>query len=175
MNTLKKLTFSALSLGLLVCATSSPVYAQSQNANLNVSMNVDFQCAIRTVSDVAFANYAGSTLSQTAVVQWQCTKKLNTSQTITVKFNCGANGNGAGLNCVSKMKNKNPDFADSYLDYKIYSNNGYTTEWPASGLALNYNGNGNATNTSVYVRIPAGQYNAKFGEYEDTLTTSIIF
>ena len=175
MNTFKKLTFSALSLGLLFCATSSPVYAQSQNSNLDVSMSVDFQCAIRTVGDVVFANYTGGALSQAAVVQWQCTKKLNESQTITIKFNCGANGNDAGLNCVSKMKNKNPDFADSYLDYKIYSNSGYTTEWPAAGRALSYNGNGTATNTSVYVRIPAGQYNAKFGEYEDTLTTSIIF
>ena len=172
MNTIKK-TSLIIALGLLA-GLSSPVSAQSNQKSLDVRMGVDLQCSVRSVTDVNFANYTGAASALPAQVLWQCTKTGQT-QTVTVKIDCGLNGAVSGTSCANKMKNQDPGFPSSYLNYRLCIDTNCATPYPAAGRIVNYNSTGNAVSANFFVQVLANQYGATYGDYSDTITTSVIF
>ena len=176
MKTLKPIALS-LSLALLLGSVSAPALAaQSPNKDLNVKMGVYLQCRILLLPDVSFPAYTPTTtLSLQGGLTYRCTKN-NKDTIVTLTLNCGQHGVAAGGVCVYKMKNKNPNFGEAYLDYKIYTNSAYATEWPRTGVAATYPAGADGIyNRGIFVRIPSGQNAAAYGEYEDIISATLTF
>lgn len=174
-NLLKKISPIALVLGLILGSTTAQ--AQSNQSTLNVSMDVDLQCSIKSVSDVNLGAYTGAAaIVGTGTVTWQCTKTATATST-TIKMDCGLNGSVSNGVCASRLKNQSANFASSFLNYKLCTTNGATcpTEIPYEGRNYSYTGQGTVMSNNFYVNLPAGQYTAQYGDYLDTITTSIVF
>lgn len=169
MNTIKTFFYGITCLAL---SSYSLMSQADTTANLNASLDVSDSCRIISIADVSFGTYTGTTINKTLPVTFQCTKKASS---VVVKLDCGKNGyNNSGV-CVRSMKNTNQDLtANNLLNYKVFSNSGYTTELTNSFVATSSRTGTNQTVT-FYPSLISSQYTAVYGNYSDDVTITAVF
>ena len=134
----------------------------SATATLTVHAHVVRNCTI-TATPVDFGNY--DPLDATGGMAITCTKGINP----TVELDDGANAQGA----VRRMSS-----GTSFLTYELYLDVGRTIVWgagaDAAALTLNPGTIGGSFNAVAFARVPGGQ-NVAPGDYDDTVTATVIF
>ena len=165
-NPLKTALLSSF-LGVVVLGlTSTSAVAQTNPATttFGVSATVLKDCIVSATA-LAFGNYTGAVNTNTSTVTVTCT---NTTA-YQVALDAGANGGGTVT--TRQMKN-----GTVKLNYGLYSDAAWTTNWGNSS-ATNWvtgTGNGAGQALTVYGQIPAAQYVTP-GSYADTITVSVTY
>ncbi|MGA8743894.1 MAG: spore coat U domain-containing protein [Terracidiphilus sp.] len=156
-----KSTFSAALLGIMtLCLAPSSSQAATATAPINVSATVVATCTIGATA-MGFGNYTGVVATATSTVTVQCT---NTTP-YTVSLNAGTSSGS------SVTARKMTGAAGVYLNYGLYSDSGYATNFVTTASIT---GNGSGQPITVYGSVPAGQYVAP-GSYTDTVTATVTY
>ena len=121
-------------------------------------------CTI-SANPLSFGNYSGAVLDATTTLSVTCTD--------TTPYNVGLNaGTATGATVTNRMMT-GPEGA--LLDYALYSNSSYTTNWGNStGSWVSGTGTGGAQTLTVYGQIPANQKTIS-GTYTDTITATVNY
>jgi len=157
-------------IALTVLMFSVPMFAASQNANLDVTASVSAVCTI-TTSPVAFGAYdpvsANATTDLTAqgAVNVACTK--GTAATIDL-------GNGSSYLAPSRRMASGSDF----LAYGLYQDAALSQPWGSGvpgGATANYNAaSKSVTAVTVYGMVPQAQ-DVTVGGYADVVVATINY
>ncbi len=110
---------------------------------------------------VAFGNYTGAVDNVTSTITVDCANGR--------AYDVALSGGDSGSVTARYMVN-----GAAHLNYGLYSNSTYTTNW-GNTAATNWvtgTGNGRAQPLTVYAQIPAGQ-NVAPGTYTDTITVTV--
>lgn len=137
----------------------------SATTSFAVTTTVQANCAVSATA-LAFGAYAGTTLTASSTITATCTN--------TTTYNVGLNaGTGSGAT-VATRKMTGP--SASILNYKLYSDAGYATNWgnTVGTDTVAKTGSGAAQTLTVYGQIPAGQYVTP-GSYADTITVTLTY
>jgi spore coat protein U-like protein len=113
-----------------------------------------------------FGNYTGAVLNATTTIQVACTG----GDAYSIGLNAGA---GAGATTTTRDMT-GPGGAE--LNYKLFSNSGYSVNWGNTVGTNTVSGTGNngVQNFTVYGQIPAGQTVAT-GSYTDTIVATLTY
>ena len=167
----QKLTFSALAVGTLGCASA---FATTATSNMSVSATVSNNCTISAGSlsfgayDPISANHS-SPLNGTATVAVTCTS--GGSATITLGQGANAGGGSTDAAPLRQMS----DGASHVLAYSLFQDSGHSTVWGnTGGTGASYSGTGSSSNVTVYGQISAAQ-NVPAASYSDTVVATITF
>ena len=165
-NPLKIALLSALLGFVVVGLTPASAVAQANPATttFNVTATVLKDCIVSATA-LAFGNYTGAVNTNTSTVTVTCTN----STTYSV-------GLGVGLATGATVTTRQMQNGAVLLNYGLYSNGTWTTNW-GNTLATNWvlgTGNGAAQNITVYGQIPAGQYVTP-GSYADTISVTVTY
>ena len=126
---------------------------------LTATATVSSTCTV-SGNTMAFGAYTGAQTDQTGVVTANCTKGTSFSVAMTTPQTAGFYEMASGLNI---------------LNYKLYSDNGRTTEIVANTVILtDASASGNNQTTTIYGRIPAAQV-ASVGAYSGTTTFTLTY
>ncbi len=126
---------------------------------LTATAQVNATCTV-SGNTMAFGSYTGAQTDQTGVVTANCTKGTSFSVAMTTPQTAGFYEMASGLNI---------------LNYKLYSDNGRTTEIVANTVILtDASASGNNQTTTIYGRIPAAQV-ASVGAYTGTTTFTLTY
>lgn len=157
-------------IALTVLAFSSPVFAASATANLNVSASVAAVCTI-TTSPVAFGAYdpvvanAATDLTASGAVNVACTK--GAASTIDL-------GNGGNFLGGTRRMGSGTDF----LNYGLYKDAALTQVWGTGltgGTTASYTSASRAVSAiTVYGRVPQAQ-DVTVGAYSDVVLATINY
>jgi len=121
-------------------------------------------CTI-SANPLSFGNYSGAVLDATTIISVTCTNKAPYSVGLSAGTSTGAT--------VTNRKMTGPGGA--LLNYSLYSNSSYTTNWGNStGSWVTGTGTGALQTLTVYGQIPANQ-NRISGTYTDTITATITY
>jgi spore coat protein U-like protein len=155
---------------IALTAVSTPLFAASKNANLDISASVAANCTI-TTGPVAFGAYdpvganAAADLLAAGSVTVACTKGSVTTIDL---------GNGGNLSGGSRRMASGTDF----MNYALYKDAARTQVWGtglAGGTTAAYNAaNSSATAITVYGTVPQAQ-NVSVGAYADTVVATINY
>lgn len=144
---------------------SVPARASTPAASMAVSATVDAACS--TLADtLPFATYAGTQERRTATISVTCTS--------TTPFNVGLD---AGTTSGATVSNRRMSDGNGHtLNYGLYRDSGYSTNWGDTVGNDTETGTGSGTSQSltVYGQVPGGQ-SAVPGRYTDTITVIVIF
>ncbi len=161
-------TAAAIAFIVAVGAFFTSVGAGSKTAALGVSATVNANCTITTTAVAFGATYdpvAGSDVEATGKVTVACTKGASA----TVALDDGQNSSHVAVT-TRTMK----DAGTNYLDYELYSDGGRTTIWNAANTVAYNAPSKDATDLTVYGRIPSGQ-DVPAGAYGDSVTATITY
>ncbi len=133
--------------------------------SFQVTAIVPATCTI-TANPLAFGNYSGVVLSSTTTIFVTCSK--------TTAYNVGLNAGTATGATVSNRSMTGP--VSALLNYKLFSNSAYTTNWgnTVGTDTVAGTGNGVAQSLTVYGQVPAGQL-VRPGSYSDTITATLTY
>jgi len=155
---------------IALTVVSTPLFAASKNANLDISASVAANCTI-TTGPVAFGAYdpvganAAADLLATGSVTVACTKGSVTTIDL---------GNGGNLSAGSRRMASGTDF----LNYALYKDAARTQVWGtglAGGTTAAYNAaTRNLTAITVYGTVPQAQ-DVTVGAYSDTVIATINY
>jgi spore coat protein U-like protein len=151
----------ALALGL----QAIPAIAATQTSTFAVTATVQATCLIAATA-LAFPVYTGVVETATSTITLTCTN--------TTSYNVGLSaGLGTGATVTARHMT-GP--AAAVLNYGLFSNATWTTNWGATiGTdTVTGIGNGAAQPITVYGQAAAGQYVAP-GAYTDTITATITY
>jgi len=143
---------------------SAVAQANPATTTFGVSTTVLKDCIVSATA-LAFGNYTGAVNTNTSTVTVTCTN----STTYSV-------GLGVGLATGATVTTRQMQNGAVLLNYGLYSNGTWTTNW-GNTLATNWvlgTGNGAAQNITVYGQIPAGQYVTP-GSYADTISVTVTY
>jgi spore coat protein U-like protein len=165
-NPLKTALLSAFLGFVLLGLTSTSAVAQANPATttFGVSATVVKDCVVSATA-LGFGNYTGAVNSAQSTITVTCTS----STTYTV-------GLGTGLATGATVSTRKLQNGANLLNYGLYSNATWTTNW-GNTLATNWvtgTGNGAAQNITVYGQIPAAQYVTP-GSYADTISVTVTY
>ena len=130
----------------------------------SVSVTVAKDCGV-TATNLAFGNYTGALVDATSTISVTCTN--------TTTYSVGLS---AGLATGATVTTRKMQNGVALLNYGLFSNSGYSTNW---GNTVGTNtvagtGNGVVQPLTVYGQIPAGQHPTP-GSYTDTITVSVTY
>lgn len=171
-----KSVLPAVVLGLLTLGLTStsafagtPSGSNTTNGTIAVSVNVADSCTIAT-NPLAFGTYTGTALKGQTTFTVTCSA---TGAVYAVGLNGGANGGSdAGTRIMAGP-------SGATLNYDLFSDNGYTTNWGNSssdGWQTYTVATGNVAQpaATVYGQIPASQTSV-VGTYADTVTATVTY
>ncbi len=154
---------------LCILCVSLPAYSAGiSHSTLPVTANIVNLCLTVTATTMAFGNYTGAQLNATNIITVTC---LTLSSTYTVQLN-------PGLTAGSTFAQRLMANGAATLKYNIYTNNTYSTVWGngSSGTGVITSPNLSLIqNYTAYGRIPANQTQAPAGNYQDTITVSVVY
>jgi spore coat protein U-like protein len=138
--------------------------------NFSTQVHVNVSCVIKSYQPMLWPILSGTFLTNinntTGSVTTQCTKGAS--------YTVGIN-NGQNYNYILQTRR----LADQghYVQYSIYSDQGYLIPWGNVGTsnALSLVGTGLAQTHTLYARIPKGQSSVPPGNYQDSLIVSLDF
>lgn len=170
--TVKTVALSALVAGLVASAPSFAV--EAARSTMESKMSVPATCRVTAADNVDYGAYTGVRVRKTMVVTTRC-NKFGPSQLISIRFDCGKNGTVSGNTCIRRMKNTNEQFANNFLEYKLYNDSSYSIELLAAGRNINYNNTSSPTAQTFYPELVANQFSAAYGSYSDDVTITVAF
>jgi spore coat protein U-like protein len=136
----------------------------TDTTHFTLTVVIQNACTI-SANPLSFGNYAGALLDATTTLSITCTNLAP----YTVGLNAGTSTGAT----VTNRKMTGPGGA--LLNYSLYSNSSYTTNWGNStGSWVTGTGTGAAQRLTVYGQIPANQ-NRISGTYTDTITATITY
>ena len=156
----------AATVGTLVPASSQ---AATASATLTVHAHVVRNCIIRAVT-VDFGDYDPVVANAQQPLDAVGAIEVNCSKGITPKVTLGVGANAAGQ--TRRMKSGN-----EYLEYELYSDISHATIWGTGTDAKTFHTSTGPSITRiemVYGRAVGGQ-NLPAGDYNDTVTATVIF
>ena len=155
---------------IAIAALTTPAFAASQSANLNVTASVSAQCTI-TTTPVAFGAYdpivtnAAADLTASGSVNVACTK--GTAATIDL-------GNGGNFLGGTRRMGSGSDF----LNYGLFKDAALSQAWGtgvAGGTTAAYNApNKNVNSVTVFGMVPQAQ-DITVGNYADVVVATINY
>jgi spore coat protein U-like protein len=118
-----------------------------------------------SANPLSFGNYSGAVVDSTTTLSVTCTD--------TIPYDVGLSaGTGTGATVTSR-KMTGP--AGALLNYSLFSNSGYSTNWGnAAGSWLAGTGTGAAQTLTVYGQVPANQHPTP-GNYTDTIVVTVNY
>ncbi len=136
----------------------------SDTTHFALTVVIQTACTI-SANPLSFGAYAGALLHATTTLSVTCTD--------TTPYDVGLNaGTATGATVTNRMMT-GPGGA--LLDYSLYSNAGYSTNWGNSaGSWVAGTGTGTAQTLTVYGQIPANQKSIS-GTYTDTITATVNY
>lgn len=136
----------------------------SATTTFTLTVTIQSSCSI-SANPLSFGTYAGALLSANTALSVTCTSGT--------AYNVGLNAGTSTGASVTKRMMTGPNSA--LLNYSLFSNSSYTTNWGNStGSWVSGTGTGLAQTLTVYGQIPAGQYPAP-GSYTDTITATVNY
>ena len=136
----------------------------SATTQFTLTVSIQAACTI-SANPLSFGNYTGAQLRSTTTLSITCTNLAP----YTVGLNAGTT---TGATVTNRMMT-GPSGAT--LNYSLFSNSGYTTNWGNStGSWMIGTGTGAAQTLTVYGQIPANQRTWS-GRYTDTITATITY
>jgi len=137
----------------------------SATTSFTVTVIIQAACTI-AANPLSFGNYAGALISSSTTVSVTCTKSAN--------YNLGLSAGSSSGATVTTRKMTGP--SSSLLNYKLFSNSGYTTNWgnTVGTDTLAGTGSGAAQTLTVYGQIPAQQF-VRPGSYTDTIVATLTY
>jgi len=144
---------------------STSVSASTSSATMGVSATVNASCSINT-TPLAFGTYAASQVRQTTTISVTCTN--------TTPYNVGLDaGTTSGATVSNRMMS---DGSGHTLNYALYQDSGYSTNWGNTvGTSTETGtGNGTAQSLTVYGQIAASQTPVP-GSYSDLITATVTY
>ncbi|MGD0941590.1 MAG: spore coat protein U domain-containing protein [Terracidiphilus sp.] len=136
-----------------------------------VRLTAQGNCQISNTYSIFFPSYSSSTVQTTGLVQFTCSN--NTAYTIGLSA-----GATAGATVIDRMLLRSSDQAT--LEYQLFSNASYTTNWGNSAGTnwLAGTGTGNQQNAAIYARIPGAEAfsaTANGTNFTDTVTVTLTW
>jgi spore coat protein U-like protein len=161
----RKIFAAATAVIAFAAAASQPAAASTASATMSVSATVLATCTV-TSTPLAFGNYSGATLNQTATVGVFCTN--GTTYTVAL-----GNGSGTGATAAARLMSGT---GGSTLSYSIYSDSARSSVWGSTTGTNTVSGTGNGALQSItaYGAIPASQAPSP-GIYSDTVTVTLTY
>jgi len=153
--TLKHTLYPALLAG--AATMSGAAMAQTATADLTVTLNVLGSCTV-TAQTVAFTDQTSLTLTAEDL-----------TRTITVSCSAGLPYDlGLGLGQAAQGQQRRMAAGGNFVNYGIYTDNGYTTSLTPIGGANHFTGTGTGVDQTytIYARLPA-QTATGYGAYQD--------
>jgi spore coat protein U-like protein len=144
--------------------TSAAAQANPATTTFGVSATVLKDCIVSATA-LAFGNYTGAVNTAQSAVTVTCTN----STTYTV-------GLGPGLASGATVTTRQMQNGAALLNYGLYSNATWTTNWGNTSGTNWVSGTGNGTGQAlnVYGQIPAAQYVTP-GSYADTIAVTVTY
>jgi spore coat protein U-like protein len=136
----------------------------TDTTHFTLTVVIQNACTI-SANPLSFGNYTGALLDATTNLSVKCTN--------TAPYTVGLNaGTSTGATVTNRMMT-GPGGA--LLNYSLYSNSSYTTNWGNStGSWVSGSGTGAVQTLTVYGQIPANQKRIS-GTYTDTVTATITY
>jgi spore coat protein U-like protein len=136
----------------------------SATSQFTLTTVIPANCSI-AANALSFGTYGGTLLKANSTISVTCTN--------TTPYSVGLNaGSTSGASVSNRLMSGS---SSATLQYALYSNSGYTTNWGnASGSWVSGTGTGSAQTLTVYGQIPAGQY-PKPGSYTDTVIATLSY
>jgi spore coat protein U-like protein len=158
----RTITFTPWAMAVLV---SMDADASTSSTSIGVSATVTASCVVGA-APLAFGNYAGGILDQTANLSVQCTS--GTPYTVGLD-----NGTGTAASAATRQMT-GPN--NQTLGYGVYSDAARTVTWGSTTGTNTISGTGTGTPQSIpaYGRIPASQAPSP-GAYTDTITVTLTY
>ncbi|WP_375249653.1 spore coat U domain-containing protein [Sphingomonas sp.] len=149
----------------MAVAAASPALAATGNSNMTVSTTIPTTCALGSVTNIAFANPSGLSVTQT-----DATGSIAVTCTNGGTYTVGADN---GQNYASSTRNMKSTRSGSsaVLSYALYSDSGHSTALTTSASIV---GDGSAQTFSIYGRMPA-QTATEAGSYTDTVSLTVTY
>jgi len=136
----------------------------SSTASFSLTVTIQTSCTI-SANALSFGQYSRALLKANTTLSVTCSD--------TTPYNVGLNAGTATGATVTTRKMTGP--SGKLLDYSLFSNSGYTTNWGnASGSWVSGTGTGAAQTLTVYGEIPANQDTIS-GTYTDTITATVNY
>lgn len=150
---------------------TGPVFAASLNDDMEVSLTVEASCTISAAAldfgSVSTLTTGASDIHATADISVTCTSEAP----YAIALDLGDNA----LSTQRRLHNSGAT-ANAYLNYGLYSENTYTTNWGSTLGTDTVADDGDATAQihTVYGAVPSGQ-SVSLGEYTDTVTATVWY
>jgi spore coat protein U-like protein len=137
----------------------------SATTSFTLTVVIQATCTI-AANPLNFGNYAGALISSSTTISVTCTKSANYNLGLSAGLSTGAT--------VTTRKMTGP--SSSLLNYKLFSNSGYTTNWgnTVGTDTVAGTGSGVAQTLTVYGQIPAQQF-VRPGSYTDTVVATLTY
>jgi spore coat protein U-like protein len=137
----------------------------SATTSFTLTVVIQATCTI-AANPLNFGNYAGVLISSSTTISVTCTKSANYNLGLSAGLSTGAT--------VTTRKMTGP--SSSLLNYKLFSNSGYTTNWgnTVGTDTVAGSGSGVAQTLTVYGQIPAQQF-VRPGSYTDTVVATLTY
>ena len=164
-NNMARTVFRFVAAGGLML--SPPVaLAATNTATFSVTATVQATCLI-SANNLSFGTYVGSQIQDTSTISVTCTN--------TTPYNVGLDAGAASGATVTTRQMTGTNY-DQLLNYSLYSNTNYTTNWgnTVGTDTVAGTGTGAAQTLTVYGEVPAGQY-IEPDSYADTITATITY
>ncbi|MFZ0747425.1 MAG: spore coat protein U domain-containing protein [Terracidiphilus sp.] len=137
----------------------------SATESFTVTVLIQATCTI-AANPLNFGAYSGALLDASTSLSVSCTRAAN--------YNVGLSAGLATGATVTNRSMSGPSAA--LLNYKLFSNSGYSTNWgnTVGTDTVAGTGTGTAQSLTVYGQIPAGQW-VRPGSYTDTITATVTY
>ena len=165
-NSKSVLVFGAAAALLVIVGPQS--FAASQTTTFTPTANVIHQCNAVTATAMAFGTYTPDAVSPktaNSTIKVKCTK----NSPVTIALDKGATPGGT---TTTRMMQAG---AGKTIEYKLFSDAGYTKNWDDGTSKVSATGVGLGTDLefTVYGQIPDRQLNSEEGSYSDTVTVTV--
>jgi spore coat protein U-like protein len=165
-----KLRPSLLTVLLLMASSAAPAMAGSANSNLNVSASVvpSITITLPPPAPIPVENVINQSTPATLTMPITITLPSG----ITGKITLGQGQNSATGSTDGQPLRRMTD-GTNFLSYELYQDAGRTQIWGnTDGTSSSVTGTGSASNTNLYIKIPAGQ-NVPAGNYQDVVELKV--
>jgi len=153
---------------LALCCLATPAHAASVSTTFTVTATVLASCDV-TASNLDFGNYtsgAGSDTTANTTVDVTCTNGTH----YTIALDGGSVAHDPAARAMSAG-------GSSLLNYGLFTDASCTTVWgdgTGATTTMSGTGDGTAQPTTIYGRIPAGQY-VPATQYTDQITVQVTY
>jgi len=162
---------SAAAIVSVAYGVSPALAVTTVTSNLHVTITIDSECLLGTVTDVDFGNHGVLSADQKAQgsISVQCT----TGQTFTLALDKGA-GTGANANTADSRFMTLASGTDT-VAYGLYRDSALTQLWgDTGGNVFSGTGTGAAVAIPVYGKVPS-QSTPQAGTYNDTVVVTLTY